>query len=95
MSDLDDVRRMRVASLHLRGLTPLEIRSALPKEWDVDTDTICSDIQFLERVWTTDIQVGARHKARILAEIREARRVSWSQADMALVLQGLKQENGH
>jgi hypothetical protein len=43
-------------------------------------------------VWTTDIQVGARHKARILAEIREARRVAWSQADMELVLKGLKQE---
>lgn len=88
------MRRLRVAALHLRGLTPLEIRAALQQNnIGGDLETVCADIAFLEAVWATDVHVQAeQRKARLLAELREARRAAWAAGKFDLVLKGLAQE---
>jgi hypothetical protein len=96
-----DVRRLRVASLHLRGLTPLEIQTALRQSGVVgedgrayDLETICEDLAFLRQVWTTEVRIQpTEHKARVLAELREARRAAWASGDVEQVFKGLKQES--
>lgn len=91
--DVNEVRRMRVAALHLRGLSPLEIRNALQGSGLLgDLETICEDIAFLQRVWTAEVQATPRHKARVLAEIRETRRAAWAAGDLQRVLESLKME---
>jgi hypothetical protein len=91
--DTVDLRRLRVASLHLRGLTPGEIQAALQTSaLASDLETICADLTFLERVWTTEAQAAPRHKARVLAELREARRAAWAAGDLQKVLESLKDE---
>ncbi len=94
MATGDDLRRLRVAALHLRGLTPLEIRAALQQgNMAADLETVCADIAFLETVWATDVQLTQeKHKARLLAELREARRAAWAAGKFELVLKGLAQE---
>jgi hypothetical protein len=57
-----------------------------------DVETVCEDIAYLERIWTTEVKPTQRHLARMLAETREARRVAWAKADMSLVLDLIKQE---
>jgi len=83
-----------VAALHLRGLTPLEILAGLKQGGlGVDLETVCADIAFLEAVWATDVQVTQeKRKARLLAELREARRAAWAAGKFDLVLKGLEQE---
>lgn len=94
MSELDDIRRLRVASLHLRGLAPLEIHAAVKKSGlPAELDVVCADIAFVEAVWRTEVQVTpTQHRARLLAELREARRAAWAASDLKAVLQSLKQE---
>jgi hypothetical protein len=90
----DDVRRLRVAALHLRGLTAIEIRSALQQSGlAVDLETVCADIAFLEAVWATEVRLDQEtRRARLLAELREARRAAWAAGEFALVLKALEQE---
>jgi hypothetical protein len=90
----DDIRRLRIAALHLRGLTPIEIRVALQQSGIAgDLETVCADIGFLEAVWATEVQVKTeKRKARLLAELREARRAAWAAGKFDLVLKGLAQE---
>jgi len=85
---------MRVAALHLRGLTPLEIRAALQQGGiPGDLETVCADIVFLEAVWATDVKVEQeKRKARLLAELREARRAAWAAGKFDLVLKAIEQE---
>ena len=93
MGNGDDARRLRVAALHLRGLSPLEIQVALAQggaAWPLET--ICGDLAFLEQVWATEVRRGAQQPARVLAELREARRAAWAAGDLDLVLRALKQE---
>lgn len=91
--DLNQARQVRVASLYLRGLSQVEIQHALASNGlHCDLDTVCADIAFLETVWTTEIKVGPRHKARVLAELREARRAAWAAQDINQVLNSLKIE---
>jgi len=94
VNSTDDVRRLRVAALHLRGLTPLEILAALKQSGMVaDLEAVCADIVFLEAVWATEVHVEAeKRKARLLAELREARRAAWAAGKFDLVLKGLAQE---
>jgi len=94
MGAQDDARRLRVASLYLRGLSPLEICTALQKGGiSADLETVCADIAFLETVWATEVQMDhEQHQARILAELREVRRASWAAGERALVLKALEQE---
>lgn len=94
MATGEDLRRLRVAALHLRGLTPLEIRTALQQNnIPSDLETVCADIAFLEAVWATDVKVGQeQRKARLLAELREARRAAWAAGKFELVLRAIEQE---
>ncbi len=92
--DLNQARQVRVASLHLRGLSPVEIQQALQGGGiPCALEVICDDIAFLERVWTTEIRATPRHKARVLAELREARRAAWAAGDLQRVLESLKAES--
>ena len=94
MDSADDIRRLRVAALHLRGLTPLEILAAL-KQGGIacNLETVCADIAFLEAVWATEAQGETeKRQARLLAELREARRAAWAAGKFDLVLKGLAQE---
>jgi hypothetical protein len=91
--DVTQARQMRVASLHLRGLSPAEIQSALQGGGiPCDLETVCEDIKFLERVWTMEARPTPRHKARVLAELREARRAAWAAGDLQKVLESIKFE---
>lgn len=94
MSSADDIRRLRVAALHLRGLTPLEILAALKQGGiPVDLEGVCADIAFLEAVWATEVQLETeKRQARLLAELREARRAAWAAGKFDLVLKGIEQE---
>lgn len=82
-----------MASLHLRGISPIEIVTALNHHGvTADLETVCEDIQFLQDIWATEVQVKTEHKARVLAELREARRAAWANGDIELVLKCLRQE---
>ena len=58
------MRRLRVASLFLRGLSPTEIALALPKNGVLDPatrlpygmDVVYGDIAYLEREWEGETQ---------------------------------------
>lgn len=94
METTNDVRRLRVAALHLRGLTPLEIRAALQQGGlPCDLETVCQDLVHLQEIWETEVNVETeRYRARLLAELREARRAAWAVGKFDLVLRGLAQE---
>ena len=78
----------------MRGLTPIEIRAALQQaNLCVDLETVCADIVFLNAVWATEVQVETeKRKARLLAELREARRAAWAAGKLELVLRAIEQE---
>lgn len=97
----EDLRRLRVASLHVRGLTPLEIMAALEQNGLRDPATrqpyglacVCADIAFIEALWREEVAAGTReHRARVWAELQEAKRAAWAAGDVARVLGALKQE---
>jgi len=89
----EHTRQLRVAQLHLRGLTPGEVALALAQAGVPATiDIVCRDIELLEQVWAMDVRGSARHKGRVLAEIREMRRAAWAAGDFEAVLKSLKQE---
>lgn len=94
MSATDDVRRLRVAALHLRGLSPIEIRAALQQGGiPGDLETVCADIAFLEAIWATEVKLEQeKRQARLLAELREARRAAWAAGRFDLVLKAIEQE---
>ena len=93
MSAQDDIRRLRVAALHLRGLQPIEILKALQGTLPCDLKLVCTDIAFLQQVWATEVALEEEQQhARILAELREARRAAWAAGKFDLVLKGLEQE---
>jgi hypothetical protein len=87
-------RRLQVARLQVRGLVGPEILARLVedglinpntgKPWDLKT--IYNDIAANEREWLslTLVTVG-KHKARQLAELREARREAWKAGNVAEV----------
>ena len=96
-----DLRRLRVASLYLRGLSAHEIVMALPKNGVVDPathlpyglDTVQGDLLYLETQWESEVQVqpGVR-RARVLAELHEAKRAAWAKGDLGTVVRCLKHE---
>jgi len=97
-------RRRLVASLRLRGLSQYEIHAMFgkselagsknPKDgkpWSIGT--VNADCQALERQWHAEsLEDTNRLKAKVLAELREARRKAWQDGDLKWVLQSLKQE---
>jgi len=94
-----DIRRLRVASLYLRGLSPREITVALPKNGVSDPqgqpyslEDVCYDIEFLEQLWSTEIKAKKKHKVRIWAMLREAQRAAWAQGDLDGLLKALDDE---
>lgn len=95
MAATDDVRRLRVAALYLRGLMPLEIRAALQQAGITsDLELVCADIAFLERLWATEVQLAQEQRmARLLAEVREARRAAWAAGQFELVLKSVELED--
>ena len=97
----EDLRRLRVASLYLRGLSAQEIVLALPKNAIVDPltrmpyglDVIHSDLGYLEREWEQESRLQPRERrARVLAELHEAKRAAWAKGDLGTVVRCLKQE---
>lgn len=94
MGTLDDVRRLRVASLYLRGLLPMEIQAALRQGGiHCELEQVCDDIAYLMAVWAVEVSVKReQYKARLLAELREARRAAWAAGKFDLVLKALDQE---
>lgn len=95
------LRRLRVASLYLRGLSPTEIGLALPKNGVVDPathlpygmDVVHGDIAYLEREWESETQRAPwERRARVLAELHEAKRAAWAKGDLGTVVRCLKQE---
>ncbi len=100
MDARDQVRRQRVASLLLRGLAPLEIALQLKRQGLTDPatneayaqDVIVADVQALEAEWQETAEDPEGQRARILAELREARRAAWAKNDLDEVMQGLRQE---
>jgi hypothetical protein len=96
-----DFRRRNVASLMVRGMTQREIQEALARQGILNPETkkpyslgtVNGDCQYWRDKWLEeamdDIQVW---KARLLAELREARRSAWSEGDYKAVMHGIKQE---
>lgn len=78
----------------MRGLLPVEINAALRQSGVAgDVETVCRDLDFLEEVWETEVHLDAKkHQARLLAELREARRAAWAAGRFDLVLKALAQE---
>ncbi|HNT74386.1 MAG TPA: hypothetical protein PKH77_05135 [Anaerolineae bacterium] len=97
---LADLRRERVASLLLRGLTPLEITVQLKRQGLKDPETgeayllavIVADVAALDAEWQAQANDPDAQRARVLAELREVRRAAWAKNDMGGVLRGLQQE---
>jgi len=59
----------------------------------VPLEVVCADIAFLETVWATEVKLQPeQYQARLLAELREARRSAWAAGALALVLRALEQE---
>lgn len=99
---MDDVqvtlRRQRVASLLLRGLSAEEIAFQLQRQKLRDPDTgqpytlaiVQADVVALETEWNAAATCDAR--GRVLAELREARRLAWAKGDYNAVYRGLQQE---
>ncbi len=100
ISARDQVRRQRVASLLLRGLAPLEIALQLKRQGLTDPATneaysqevISADVAALEAEWQGIFEDREGQRARLLAELREARRAAWAKNDLGEVMQGLRQE---
>jgi len=96
-----DQRRRVVAALRLRGLTQREIVAALPERGILNPNTgkpytlpqINRDLKVLRDEWREAAAADmADLKAQQLAELREARRRAWGDADMSEVRLNLKQE---
>ena len=95
------IRRLRVASLVLRGLTTDEVALALPKNGVVDPrtqlpyalDVVTEDVAYLESEWEQEARLPVReHRARVLAELREVKRSAWAKGDLAVVVRCLREE---
>lgn len=94
-----DRRRARVAQLVGQRYTQRQICDALAKEGFANGDTgdpyslgtINSDVKALRVMWrreaSADIQ---QHKADILAELEEVKRVAWEMRDLRAVIQAIK-----
>lgn len=94
-------RRHTVARLRLRGGTMAEIEEALPKAGIINPDTgapyshgtIANDIKMLREEWRASAAADmAEHKARQLAELREARRAVWREGDLSEVRRNIETE---
>jgi len=95
------LRQSIVSSARLRGLTINDIYALFAKEeifnprttepWSVST--IQSDLRELEQQWKEDAAKNtADHRARVLAEIREAKASAWKSGKLSLVLRAIQQE---
>jgi hypothetical protein len=85
-----------VARLKLRGLTCREIADALQKsDSSVSYATVSRDLAAIEADWRQAAAADlGEHKARLLAENQELRRVQWSQSpiDAAAIQRSLDYE---
>lgn len=95
------LRQKIVSSAKLRGMTPEEItvflaekeiinpRTDLP--WSVQT--IKNDLRELEARWEDEMFVNiSKHRARVLAELRETKAAAWKAGQLSLVLRAIDQE---
>lgn len=94
-------RRRQVESLSNQGLGLYEISDRLLAEGVVNPDTdepysiatISRDLHENQRQWMAEaVKERGQHKARQLAELREARRKAWQDGDMAEVRLNLQTE---
>ena len=96
-----DQRRSLVAKFTLRGYSQRAIVDVLKEKGITNTrtgrnwalGTISNDSQKLITQWRERAsQDIALHKARLLAEIQEIKRVAWKNDDLSLVLNAIKEE---
>lgn len=94
-------RRRAVESLSNQGLGLYEIAEKLETEGIINPDTgeayhlatIGRDLQENDRRWMAEVvKERGLHKARQLAELREARRRAWANGDLAEVRMNLQSE---
>lgn len=96
-----DHRRRQVAALTLRGLTMREIEDGLAKAglrnertgkpWDLKT--IWKDVNLLREQWRAEAAKDMKdHQARLLAELAEVKRTSWTGNNPEVVLKAITQE---
>lgn len=94
-------RRLQVEKLTLRGLSQREILRVFEQQRIVNPQTgdpwslatINGDVQALETQWdTAAIELKRKQKARVAAELREAKKVAWADRDFRLVRDLLKDE---
>ena len=99
--EIVDFRRRLVAGLVLRHSTQREIVETLAQSGQINPrtkrpwslGTINSDIKALREAWREESQQDIKsHVAELRAELREVRRLAWSQKDLANVLRAIKQE---
>lgn len=101
--DNQTLRREKVASLRLRGLTLREITLSLAQQnppvvnpqtgKPYSAVTILNDLEALKDEWRANAaQDTDVHQARELAEIVEIKRAAWSQKDPELALKALDRE---
>lgn len=94
-------RRLKVQQLTLRGLSQREILQVFQQQRIVNPQsgkpwslgTINGDIQALEAQWdAAAMELKRKQKARVAAEIREAKKAAWGDRDVRLVRDLLKDE---
>lgn len=95
------LRRRHVAALRLRGMTLTEIVRMLgdlgvrnpETQAPFGKTTVYNDLKWLEKNWQDEaVEFHDRHKANILAELREMRRAAWQEKKYSVVLRGIRLE---
>jgi len=95
------LRQSIVSSARLRGLSISDIYALFAKEsiinprtnepWSMAT--IQNDLRELENQWKEEAMKNtADHRARVLAEIKEAKASAWKTGKLSLVLRAIQQE---
>ncbi|MCR9292057.1 MAG: hypothetical protein NXI32_05010 [bacterium] len=95
-------RRELIASMRLRGATLLEIQEMLTAEGIVNHDRggkpfsramISKDVKVIRETWAKKVLADSQeYYGRLLAEIQELKKASWSRGNHELVLKCLERE---
>ena len=97
------LRQSIVSSAKLRGMTSADIVSFLAEQgvvnpvteepWSITT--INNDLRDIEERWKEEmLRDVSDHRARVLAEINEAKQAAWKSGKLSLVLRAIDQEVG-
>jgi len=95
------LRQKLVSSAKLRGMTTAEIAVFLSEEGIINPRTerpysigiINADVKYMEEQWRDEMSNNiTKHRARVLAEIRETKKSAWKTGKLSLVLRAIDQE---